>query len=109
MFYRTFRKDYIPTTLILNLPIGHILEISDFSDEELKLFYKKIGSAVKKYRKEKNITQMQLALAINHSSVGHVAKAELYKYDKHFSLEQLYKISKVLDVKMSVFFDEIDL
>lgn len=108
MFHRTFKKDYIPTTLILNLPIGHILKISDFSDEELELFYKKIGSVVKKYRKEKNITQMQLALAINHTSVGHVAKAELYKYGKHFSLEQLYKISKVLDIKISTFFEDIE-
>ena len=48
MSYRTFQKDYILTKLILNLPIGHILKISDFSDEELELFYKKIGSVVKK-------------------------------------------------------------
>jgi len=41
---------------------------------------------------------MQLALAINHNSVGHIAKAELYKYNKHFNLEQLYKIAKVLDI-----------
>ena len=43
---------------------------------------------------------MQLALAIGHNSVGHVAKAELCKYDKHFNLEQIYKISKVLDVNL---------
>jgi len=43
---------------------------------------------------------MQLALAIGHNSVGHIAKAELHKYDKHFNLEQLYKISKVLDVSL---------
>jgi len=43
---------------------------------------------------------MQLALAIGHNSVGHIAKAELYKYNKHFNLEQLYKISKVLDVSL---------
>lgn len=43
---------------------------------------------------------MQLALAIGHNSVGHIAKAELYKYDKHFSLEQLFKISRVLGVSL---------
>ena len=59
-----------------------------------------IGSNVKRIRKEKKITQMQLALAIGHNSVGHIAKAELCKYDKHFNLEQLYKISKVLDVSL---------
>jgi len=51
-------------------------------------------------RKEHKVTQMQLALAIGHNSVGHIAKAELHKYDKHFNLEQLYKISKVLDVSL---------
>jgi hypothetical protein len=41
---------------------------------------------------------MQLALAIGHNSVGHIAKAELYKYDKRFNLEQLYKIAKILEI-----------
>ena len=43
---------------------------------------------------------MQLALAIGHNSVGHIAKAELCKYNKHFNLEQLYKIAKVLNVSL---------
>ena len=78
----------------------------NFLDEELDIFYKKIGDNVKRYRKEKNFTQMQLALAIGHNSVGHVAKAELYKYGKHFNLEQLYKISKVLEIKLSKLIDD---
>lgn len=77
-----------------------------FSNEELEVLYKRIGDNVKKYRKEKDFTQMQLALAIGHNSVGHVAKAELYKYGKHFNLEQLYKISKTLDVKLSKLIDD---
>jgi len=101
MFYRTFNKDYISTRLTIYLPIGHNLKIENFSQKELDNFYKRIGENVKKYRKEKNITQMQLALAIDHNSVGHIAKAELYKYNKHFSIEQLYKISKVLEVKIA--------
>jgi transcriptional regulator with XRE-family HTH domain len=63
-------------------------------------FYQTIGINVKKIRKEKNVTQMQLALAINHNSVGHIAKAELCKYGKHFNLEQLYKIAKTLDISI---------
>ncbi len=77
----------------------------NFSDEELSIFYKKIGSNVKEARKEKNFTQMELALSLEHNSVGHIAKAELYKYGKHFNLEQLYKISKVLDIKLSELID----
>jgi transcriptional regulator with XRE-family HTH domain len=50
---------------------------------------------------------MQLAHAIGHNSVGHVSKAEINKYNKRFSLEQLYKISKVLNVPISSFFEPI--
>ncbi len=81
------------------------MKIVSFSDKELNTFYKKIGSNVKRARKEKNFTQMELALSIEHNSVGHIAKAELYKYGKHFNLEQLYKISKVLDIKLSELID----
>ena len=79
------------------------MDCKNFSEKELESFYKNIGSNVRKIRNEKGITQMQLALAINHNSVGHVAKAELYKYGKHFNLEQLYKISKVLQVDIAQF------
>jgi transcriptional regulator with XRE-family HTH domain len=82
------------------------LESEDFSKEEIARFYKMVGLNVKKYRRLQKMTQMQLALAINHSSVGHIAKAELYRYGKHFSLEQLFKISKILKVEVAVFFQE---
>ncbi|GIT98814.1 helix-turn-helix domain-containing protein [Sulfurovum sp. TSL1] len=81
------------------------MEIYDFNEEELDKFYKKIGKNVKKYREEKGVTQMELAHAIGHNSVGYISKAELYKYNKHFSLEQLYKISKVLNVNISQLID----
>jgi putative transcriptional regulator len=82
------------------------LDFKDFTEEELESFYKIIGNNVKKVRQNKSITQMQLANAIGHNSVGHIAKAELNKYGKHFSIENLYKISKILDVPISVFFDD---
>lgn len=77
-----------------------VIVLMEFSEKEIEVFYLKIGENVKRIRKEKNISQMQLALAIGHNSVGHVAKAELCKYNKHFSLEQLYKISRVLKVSL---------
>jgi len=68
------------------------MNFDEFTDKELNSFYKIIGSNVKRMRNEKKITQMQLALAIGHNSVGHIAKAELNKYGKHFSIQNLYKI-----------------
>jgi transcriptional regulator with XRE-family HTH domain len=82
------------------------LEYTELEDDELSLFYKMIGTNVKTIRAKKGITQMQLALAIGHNSVGHIAKAELNKYDKHFSIQNLYKIAKVLDVQICEFFVE---
>jgi len=76
------------------------MEDTEITQEELNEFYKRVGQNVKEQRKKYNITQMQLALAINHNSVGHVAKAELNKFDKHFSLQHLYKIAKVLKIDM---------
>ncbi len=74
--------------------------MEEFTNKEIEKFYKKIGENVKKARKEKNISQMELALAIGHNSVGHIAKAELCKFNKHFNLEQLYKISKFLNISI---------
>lgn len=74
--------------------------MNDLTPAELENFYRDIGKNVKNARKEKKISQMQLALAIGHNSVGHIAKAELYKYEKHFSLEQLFKISHILDISL---------
>jgi len=74
------------------------MEDTEITQEELNEFYKRVGNNVKEQRRKHNITQMQLALAINHNSVGHVAKAELNKFNKHFSIQQLYKIAKVLKI-----------
>ena len=84
------------------------LDFKDFTQEELENFYKIIGTNVKRIRQEKNITQMQLANAIGHNSVGHIAKAELNKYGKHFSIENLYKISKILNVPITTFFEDLE-
>ncbi|PSM51924.1 transcriptional regulator, XRE family [Campylobacter blaseri] len=68
-------------------------------------FYKKVGNNVKRIREKKGFSQLQLANEIGHNSVGHIAKAEIYAYNKRFNLEQLYKISIVLQVDIKDFFD----
>ncbi len=70
----------------------------NISEEEIEKFHKLISFNVKKYREEKNFTQLQLALAIGHNSSALLAKAETNTYNKHFNLEHLYKIAKVLDI-----------
>lgn len=59
-------------------------------------FYMQIGSNVKKYRVENSYSQLRLALALNHKSVGLVSQAELYLKKQHFNIEHLYKIAYIL-------------
>lgn len=71
-----------------------------FSDDEISFMYKKIGENVKKYREMKGISQLQLSNAMGYSSVSLVSAAELCNDGKHFNLEHLYKIAKILDIEM---------
>lgn len=69
--------------------------------------YKKIGINVKKIREEKGISQLNLAMAIGHKSVGVISNCELCLQNKHFNIEHLIKIADVLDVNITDFFKEI--
>ncbi|NCD12817.1 MAG: XRE family transcriptional regulator [Epsilonproteobacteria bacterium] len=78
----------------------------DFTDEEIANFYRLIGKNVKRLRQEKGLTQMELGLALGHTGVGTISVAEVYHNKKHFNLEHLYKIAKILDCDISEFFKD---
>jgi len=80
------------------------LEYFEFSDEEIKNFHRVISNNIKKIRKKKNISQLDLALAIGHKSMSTIAKIEAGLENKHYNVEQLYKIAKVLNVSICDFF-----
>lgn len=84
------------------------MEFDDITSEEIQDFYKLISDNVKKYRLEKGYTQLQLALAIGHNSAALVSKAETLTLDKHFNLEHLYKISKILNIPVENFLKKQD-
>jgi len=76
----------------------------DINEDEFDNLFKRITSNVKKYRKEKEITQEQLALEIGHSSASMISKIEAGLENKHYNIKQLYLISKVLNIPMEYFF-----
>jgi len=78
----------------------------EISEEEIEAFYRRIGFNVKKLRQSKGLSQLQLALAIGQKSVSTVAKAEIGVENKHFNLEHLYKIAKVLEIDPCDFIQE---
>lgn len=79
------------------------MKIIDFDDDSLEKFYKLISSNIIKIRKDKKISQLKLANAIGHQNATFLGKAELLAENKHFNLEHLYKISKVLDIDICEF------
>ena len=78
-------------------------DFDNIEDDEIKSFYALISSNVKKYRLEKGLSQMDLALEIDIKSVAFFSNAECNRYDKHFNLAHLYKIAKALDKSISDF------
>ena len=73
-------------------------DFSNSTEEEIDHFYKGISSKVKYFRKNKNITQLDLALDIGIKSVAFYSNCENNKYNKHFNLEHIYKIAKSLNI-----------
>ncbi len=79
------------------------INFSNYSDDEIQQFYKNISNNVKILRKNNNIKQLDLALEIGIKSVAFYSNCENNKYGKHFNLEHLYKIAKVLNVDIKDF------
>ena len=76
------------------------------SKDNNKYIYVIVGKNIRRIRKEKGLTQVQLADLIQYNE-GTIANIENSSYQT-FSLEFLYVISKKLDVPMVEFFKDID-
>lgn len=81
-----------------------MLHYLDIDEEDIKEFHLKIVNNVKQIRKEKKITQTELSQTIGHKSVSTIGKIEANIENKHYNIEQLYKISIALEVDISELF-----
>ena len=68
--------------------------------------YKRIGKNVAALRKEAGLSQLELSLKMGYKSVSVVSGAEICYNDKHFNIEQLLKISQILNVDICDFFKD---
>mgnify|MGYP000364897060 CR=1 FL=1 len=73
-----------------------------------KQLYQTIGKNVATYRKAKGLSQLDLSLQMGYKSVSVVSGAEICYGDKHFNLEQLLKISQILEVELCRFLTSND-
>lgn len=101
-------KDSNQANIVYFLNLYIVREILD--KQELEVFSESVldtvSKNVKKYRTEKKMTQMQLALEIGMSGGAYLGRAEIRVGNHHFNLKHLAKISKVLDVDIRRFFEE---
>ena len=77
--------------------------MQNLTPEEL---YKLIGRNVAKFRKQRKLSQLELSLQMGYKSVSVVSGAEICYSNKHFNLEQLLKISQILDIELCNFFKQ---
>ena len=80
------------------------LYFDKITKEEVEIFHKKIASNIQKIRKEKSISQHDLALSMGIESFAFYSNCENLRYGKHFNIEHIYKISKILEVDIEEFF-----
>ncbi len=69
--------------------------------------YQIIGQTIKKYRKEKHLTQEQLADKIC-ISISYLTKIEAINCYQPFSLEVLFDIAEALDIPITQLFENIE-
>jgi transcriptional regulator with XRE-family HTH domain len=79
----------------------------NFTTSEIEMLHKTIGLNVKKYRTQKGLTQLDLSYEMGYKSVSLVSACEPYTNGKHFNVEHLYKISKILNIPIDYFFKSI--
>jgi len=72
---------------------------ADITNDEIEEVYKRISNNIKKLRKEKGLTQTELALSMGFTTATFYTNAENCN-NKHFNLEHIIKISKILDIDM---------
>ncbi|MFA7571896.1 MAG: helix-turn-helix transcriptional regulator [Sulfurimonadaceae bacterium] len=79
----------------------------NFTTSEIETLHKTIGLNVKKYRTQKGLTQLDLSYEMGYKSVSLVSACEPNTNGKHFNVEHLYKISKILNIPIDYFFKSI--
>lgn len=72
--------------------------------EKRNEIYNQIGQKIKKFRKEKKLTQVELAEKLD-ISISYLSKIEAKNCRKSFSLDLLVNIAETLEIDIKDFFD----
>ncbi|RXJ67672.1 transcriptional regulator [Halarcobacter ebronensis] len=80
--------------------------IAEITEEESNKFHQNISKNVRKIRQEKNLTQLDVSLALGLSNPSFITNAESMSSDKKFNLNQLHKLSIIFNINICEFFKE---
>ena len=86
---------------IVEVEIGDVGMSQKHSEE-----YKIIGQAIKRYRKQRGLTQEQLADKVS-ISISYLTKIEAPNCDQPFSLEVIFDIAEVLEIPAHTLLEDI--
>ena len=78
---------------------------TELMDDEIEEQYKLISKNIKRLRLLKKITQENMALSMGFTTATFYTNAENNRQGKHFNLEHIIKISKIMDIPIGKFFD----
>ena len=77
--------------------------IDELNKKTIKM-HNTVSANVLKFRKQRGYSQLKLALDIGLTGNAFIARAEKRTGNAHFNIEQIVKISTVLDVDIGEFF-----
>ena len=77
-------------------------DVESLPENFTESLHRNIGLNVKKERKKKGLSQLQLSQMIGHKSVTIVSRAEIFYKRQHFNIEHLVKIAYVLNINIEI-------
>jgi putative transcriptional regulator len=83
------------------------METIDINEDDLQAFYSIVSSNVIRLRKDKKVSQLDLATSMGHTSATFLGKAEILAENRHFNMEHIYKIAIALNVDICELFRDI--
>ena len=83
------------------------MEIEEILEQEAEAYLNIISKNVEKIRESKGMTKLDVSRELGFMYPDHYSRMELRSNGKHFNIKHLYKLSKILDVPICSFFEEI--
>ena len=83
------------------------MEIEEILEQEAEAYLDMISKNIEKIRENKGITKLDVSRQLGFLYADHYSRMELRSNNKHFNIKHLYKLSKILEVPICSFFEEI--